>query len=62
MAKLKRHLQDLPVRKPFHPIAAPLPIGALTAVRPKIVEEKLCQRFSHKAAIGNPELFFLSPV
>src|ERR1700676_4412723 len=41
-AKLKRHLHDLPIRKPFHPISAPLPVSALIAVRVKIRQEKLC--------------------
>jgi|SRR5580658_4546487 hypothetical protein len=43
----KRHFQNLPVTKPFHPVPTPLPVSALIAVRLKIRQEKLCQRFSH---------------
>jgi hypothetical protein len=40
--ELNRHLQDLPVSEPLHPISTPLPISALAAVRSKVRQEKLC--------------------
>src|SRR5580658_5698138 len=45
--KPNRHLQNLPVSEPLRPVSTALPISALIAVRLKIRQEKLCQRFSH---------------
>src|SRR5580700_9950583 len=40
-AKPYRHLQNLPVGEPLHPVTTPLPVSALIAVRLKVRHEKL---------------------
>ena len=38
----ERHLQNLPVGEPLHPVSATLPVGTLISVRLKVRQEKLC--------------------
>ena len=41
------HLQDFAVGKRFRAISAPLPVGALVTMCPKILQEEFCNRFGH---------------
>jgi hypothetical protein len=41
-AKPTRHLQNLPISEPLHPVSTPLPESALLTVRPKVRQKKLC--------------------
>ena len=45
--KAERHFQNFAVGKRFRPIAAPLPVSALLAVRLKMLREEFRNRFGH---------------
>ena len=37
-----RHLQNIPISEPLHPVSTPLPVSAPLAMRPKVRQKKLC--------------------
>ena len=58
--KAERHLQNLAIGERFHPVPAPLPVGAFMPVCPKVFREEFCDRFGHGWQTSDVRVWTLS--